>query len=189
VAEVRRTERWSSQDGERGAAVVEFALIVPVLLLIIFGIVEWSLVFKDSLTVTSATRAGARTASAQPHAEAMATATASAVARAVTALPDGAIDELWVYKAKANGMPDSGGFASCTMCFKFEWDQASSSFDPPTGSWPITARNACIGTSDAVGVYLKVDHDFLTGFFPPDMTITDHTVMNFEPIPVLSGCG
>lgn len=47
---------------ERGTALVETALIAPLLLLLIFGTVEWGFVFRDSLTVANSARAGARAA-------------------------------------------------------------------------------------------------------------------------------
>jgi Flp pilus assembly protein TadG len=177
------------RSDERGAAAVEFALILPVLMLILFGIIEWSLMFKDSLTVASATRAGARTASAEPRTAAFADNTALAVARAVTALPSKSIQELWVYKARADGMPDSGSFSSCTTCVKFSWDSVGKKFTRKPGTdWDPATQNACAGTSDAVGVYLKVDHEFITGFIAPNRVLTDHTVMNLEPVPVFQGC-
>jgi Flp pilus assembly protein TadG len=41
---------------------VEFALVLPVLVLVLFAIVELGLTFKDYLTMTDAVRAGARVA-------------------------------------------------------------------------------------------------------------------------------
>ncbi len=49
---------------EDGAAAVEFALVLPVLVLLVFGIMEFGMTFRDTLTIASATRTGARTASA-----------------------------------------------------------------------------------------------------------------------------
>ena len=46
--------------GERGAAAVEFALVVPVLLLLLFGIIEFSKAFNNQATLSSAAREGAR---------------------------------------------------------------------------------------------------------------------------------
>jgi Flp pilus assembly pilin Flp len=48
---------------ERGAAAVEFALILPILILLLFGIVEFSRGFNAYLSVTHAAREGARLAS------------------------------------------------------------------------------------------------------------------------------
>lgn len=46
---------------ERGAAAVEFALIVPVLLLLLFGIIEFGRVYNTQIELTGAAREGART--------------------------------------------------------------------------------------------------------------------------------
>ncbi len=47
---------------ERGQSLVEFALVAPLLLLILFGIVQFGIAFKNSITIADAARAGARTA-------------------------------------------------------------------------------------------------------------------------------
>jgi Flp pilus assembly protein TadG len=41
---------------------VEFALIVPVLLLVIFGIIQFGILYNDYISLTDATRIGARKA-------------------------------------------------------------------------------------------------------------------------------
>ncbi len=45
---------------QRGAAAVEFAIIAPLLFTIVFGIVEFSLLFYDKAVITNASREGAR---------------------------------------------------------------------------------------------------------------------------------
>ena len=47
---------------QRGQATVEFALILPVFLLLLLGIMEFGLVFHEYLVVTHAAREGARVA-------------------------------------------------------------------------------------------------------------------------------
>lgn len=47
---------------ERGQAAVEFAVIAPLLLVILFAIMEFGLVFADYIEVESAARVGARKA-------------------------------------------------------------------------------------------------------------------------------
>lgn len=45
---------------QRGAAAVEFALVLPILLLLVFGIIEFGFIFNRWITVTHAAREGVR---------------------------------------------------------------------------------------------------------------------------------
>jgi len=47
---------------EQGQTMVEFALIMPVLLLVIFGIIQFGVLYNDYISLTDATRIGARKA-------------------------------------------------------------------------------------------------------------------------------
>ena len=46
---------------DSGAAALEFALVVPVLLLLVFGIIDYGIFFSDTLAVRSGVREAART--------------------------------------------------------------------------------------------------------------------------------
>lgn len=50
-----------SPHGERGTAAVEFALLMPLLLLLVLGVIDFGRAFNAKLTVTHAAREGART--------------------------------------------------------------------------------------------------------------------------------
>jgi Flp pilus assembly protein TadG len=50
----------------KGSAVVEFALVVPLVLILILGVVEVALVARGQLMVINAAREGAREAAATP---------------------------------------------------------------------------------------------------------------------------
>jgi Flp pilus assembly protein TadG len=45
---------------EKGQAMVEFAIVLPILLMLVFGIIQFGILFNRSLTVADAVRAGAR---------------------------------------------------------------------------------------------------------------------------------
>jgi Flp pilus assembly protein TadG len=47
---------------EQGQAMTEFALVLPVLALILFAVIQFGIVFNNYITLTDATRAGARKA-------------------------------------------------------------------------------------------------------------------------------
>ncbi len=52
--------------GQRGSAAIEFALIVPVVLLVLFAIVEVAVVARTQMEVVGAAREGAREAATSP---------------------------------------------------------------------------------------------------------------------------
>jgi Flp pilus assembly protein TadG len=54
------TRFWFSGDG--GQTVVEFAIVLPILVLLVFGITQFGLAFHNYLAITDAARVGARAA-------------------------------------------------------------------------------------------------------------------------------
>ena len=60
AASSRRRGRLSGAAGERGQALVEFAMVLPVLMLIVLGIIKGGLLYNNYLQLTDAVRSGAR---------------------------------------------------------------------------------------------------------------------------------
>ncbi len=52
--------RFVPDGSERGAVLVEAAFVFPVFILLLFGMIEFGFVFKDSLTLSSMVQAGVR---------------------------------------------------------------------------------------------------------------------------------
>ncbi len=119
---------------ERGAIAVEAALVTPVVLLMLIGMVEFSFALRDYVSVSSAVRTGIRTAttnsalvsgngtceaagpdlvSPPPCSPASTPAFAQLAAQAVqqtgTAMPKDSIDHIFVYKANDKGYPGADG--------------------------------------------------------------------------------
>ncbi|HEY9294325.1 MAG TPA: TadE family protein [Microlunatus sp.] len=65
---------------DHGAAVVEFALVLPILLLLVFGIVEFGRAYSIQTTISGAAREGARVMALQNDQSAARTAAKSAAA-------------------------------------------------------------------------------------------------------------
>ena len=57
---IARLVRKHDRNNERGQAVAEFALIVPIFLMLVFAIVDFGMGFHAWITVTNAAREGAR---------------------------------------------------------------------------------------------------------------------------------
>lgn len=199
--------------GERGAVALEAALTFPILLLILLGIIELTFLMRDHAVVVSDTRLGARIASTGAAAgkgecptgpdappcvpddvPALAQLAADSIQRAGSAMPVDQIEYLLVYKANANGYPGAdsnstmptscAGYSSCVM---FKWRDTENKFRYNSGTWISSSINACFpGNLDRVGVALVARHKNFTGLFGSYLTLKDHSVMNFEPLPVQS---
>lgn len=193
---------------ERGAAALEFALVAPVLILLVIGIIEMSFLMKDYVSLSSAVRAGARTASASAdagpgtcktgpgappctpqRAPALAQGAADMMQYAGLAIPTDDIDWVMVYQADADGFPiGSGGtLDSCsTNCVRYVWDAeyGGGKFRFASGAWDSRSVNACLNEPGrhTVGVAMQASHHWLMGIFPEPLTIRDRTVMQFEPL-------
>ena len=77
---------------DRGAAAVEFAIVVLPLIVLVMGIIDFGRGFSEQLALTSAAREGARVMAVQPHsASAARTATIAAANGLSPALASGQI--------------------------------------------------------------------------------------------------
>jgi Flp pilus assembly protein TadG len=192
--------------GDRGASAVEAAIVTPVVMVLLFGIIELGFVFKDYLAVAGAVRAGVRTASANPRMATFAQVAANKVAQTGGAMNFSDMQQLWVYKVAPTGdkpcisttLPCVGrsDFGDCAVCVKFSWNSGTQAFDPITGTgastWASTTQNACSlsigGPLDRIGVYLKLKHDPFTGLVLRTIYISEASILSLEPMPVSSGC-
>jgi hypothetical protein len=190
----------------RGAVAVEAALVIPLLMVLLCGIVEMALLLRDGVAETSAVRVGARIASAAAgagpgvcqasanpppctpaNAPALAQAAADAIQRSGSAMPKDDIEYILVYDANLHGypMPSTNTTLTCTAnCVKYSWDQSLDRFRYASGSWASTSINACVNdpARSALGVAMVVHHGWVTGLFGSGVTMTERSVMQFEPL-------
>ena len=86
----RAGRRWARNAS--GATMVEFALILPILLLLVVGIIQFGIAYNVQISLTGAAREGARVMAIQNDSIAAQTATVNAAALnpapAVTVSPD-----------------------------------------------------------------------------------------------------
>ena len=81
---MKRRRHAASDSRDRGSVAVEFALLLPVLLLILFGIIDFGRAISYQITLTQAAREGARVASLGGSTSAVTTRTESAAAPTLT---------------------------------------------------------------------------------------------------------
>ena len=191
---------------ERGQAVVEFALVLPVLLLLVFGVVEVTQAYSESLTIGAATREGARVAGAlvngggtlgcgggqSPNAASVDPQVVAAVERVLTAsgtsitLSD--IAEIHIYKATSTGAEVSGAVDQWT----YQWNGGPTvdgdrlDFVQQSSGWQACGRSN-VTPADSAGVSIRYTYRgttplrYLVQTFIA-LAISDRTVMSLNAI-------
>jgi len=115
--------RGGSVSSDRGAAAVEFALLLPLLVLIVFGLIDFGRAINAQITLTQAAREGARalalgSSTYQSRAQAAAIGLSPVTVTPVTSCPVGS--------ARA------GGDAKVTVTYTFSFVTPIGTFFGPT---------------------------------------------------------
>jgi Flp pilus assembly protein TadG len=175
---------------ERGAVLVEAAIVIPILMMITLGIIEYGGAYRENSAVAAAARSGARVASSLPKTDFGCTApcsdsaltVAAAVSSALQSFGANAPQQMWIYKVGVAG--NTPPFTSCSSCVGYNWNSATKAFGGSklgTG-WLAAKQGACAsGPPDQIGVYVKVNHKAITKMFGGDRTLTGTTIMRLEP--------
>lgn len=100
----------------RGAAVVEFALVLPLLLTIVFGTIEWGYYFFTREIVINSAREGARAGTLQYTPPT--SATAEAISTATSYLGSAG---LTVARATVSAAPASGTCPAGSSCIRVQY--------------------------------------------------------------------
>jgi Flp pilus assembly protein TadG len=177
------SKRWDCMGHrDSGAVAVETAVVSMLLIILLFGIVESSFLFKDWLSVSAAARAGARMGASQPRVANFAQASADQVTNSLSDLNPANLQAVWVYKTTALTGPPPATCNSSSSCVPFTWN-GSQLTTGSAGNWLNTSQNACAGdpARDSLGVYVKYTHTSPLGFFFNGSTISQSTVMWVEP--------
>ncbi len=188
---------------DRGAVLVEFVIAVPIIVLFAFAIIEFSLIWRNSLTVSSASQLGTRAAAnAGPNRMADYRSLSSTLS-GLTELPaDATIERIVVYKPiddEGTMDPDceTGTASKAGLCNVYVGtnlnNPAASTFgapgetcdagDPDVAWCPTVRLNDFSAGFDRVGVFVAVRHQHVTGVLFGDSTrlLKAQTVMQLEP--------
>ena len=157
------------QERDRGAAMVEFALLLPLFIVMVIGMLEFGLLFKDSLTANSASREAARI---------------------IAAAGDNANADTWGISAAFDTMQAAAvELDSITVT-----NQAGEGTDyrrnpagvwvgnPINGGWPPASRQTSVANLDNVVVTVNYKHNWVTDLFGSgERILTEETEMRLEP--------
>jgi hypothetical protein len=199
------------RSAERGQGLVEFAMVVPLFMILLLGLLEFGFVFDHAMTLNYATREGARSgaAFAAGNSTTMPCATSTDVDKHVVAaiqrvlkapgspISIDQINSIQIYKASSSGGV-SGGQTNV-------WDYNAGSgpmvdgapldFSQTSQGWNACTRdNSWSGgvAPDSLGVSISYQYQYVTPlaaamqFFGPvggsgTLTISDRTVMALNP--------
>jgi Flp pilus assembly protein TadG len=116
MAQKRHQERPS--DNERGQTLVEFSALLPVLCLLLFGIIQFGVTFHDYITVTDASRVGARKAAVSRLGGDMGASAEAAALEAANSLDDDLVNA----SCDADDWDTPGSDVSCTVTYPYSID-------------------------------------------------------------------
>jgi hypothetical protein len=166
--------------GERGAAMVEMAIVLPLLVVLVFGIVEYGMLFKEKLTIAAAATSSARTgATMGTRAEADFAILQALEAGLYDQVDTSVLISVHIFKA----VPETGVKTSFTNTYTFDDSDPSCKWDPcpdPTpgnfegygtpGNWPpadrITTLSPGGGGLDVLGIEIQYHHSAVTQLIP-----------------------
>ena len=174
---------------ERGATLVETALILPLLLLLSLGAVEIGFLVVDYLTVTNAAREGARTgAAAGDYVDATTSIDADdliieAVEQVACNLEFSTLSSVSIYKADADGNPIDPGTLLNRFTGSVNCSTGATGLTCANGCpWTVTSRDRKLPGLDNLGVEVVFHHENVVGFVPlPTATFSERAVMRLEP--------
>lgn len=157
---------------DRGIASVEFALLLPILLLLSVVAAEFGFAFVDWLAVSNSTRTAVRVAASGGDAPTTDAAILSAIEDAMAGAPRATITSVEIYEVLVDGSqgltqgyPYSGGFGGCSPC-----------------GWPAGSRSTVFASLDTVGVRINWTHDWVVGLWAAaPASWSDQEIIRLEP--------
>ena len=169
---------------------VEFALLFGLLLMLAIGAFEYGMVFRDSLTVTTASREGGRVAASTANHGDADCVILEASAGALQSLNSGIVDEVHIYKSDITGSypgpgpltrrykPYGSSGVKLTCGSGAEWQVL-----PGGGSWTPADRVNPNLPAPWIGVRINYDHNWFTNFlwWNGSFALSDDSVFRVEP--------
>jgi len=195
-----RRRRWfrGTQDRQRGATLVEAALVTPVFFLMVFALMDGAWVLYGDHVIRGSASAGVRSASALANDGDADYQALAAVRRNIATIGSDKLVRVVVYRANGYGdQPTSdcrGGTPVAGVCNVYDGSdltRAASEFGctpgvSPDRYWcPLTRKTATSGPNsppDYIGVWIRARHVPLTGvIIDADRYVETHSVLRVEP--------
>lgn len=192
----RRSERVRS---DRAATLIEFALVVPLLLILAFGTAEMGLAWTTSNRVEGATSTAGRIASSSGSLDEADLNVLLSLQASLPAKSLENLDRVVIFRANSAGtgqppslcVPPVGDTTRVVQsdCNSYPGDQVRSVTQtspltnlPGTGGWlPSSRRDRLADPPDYIGVWVRTRHDNQTGTYFGDFIVTKTSIYRIQP--------
>lgn len=174
---------------------VEAGLLTPLLLLLIFGVIEMGLLFRDVVTVGAASRDGARVAAASGDELNADYRILQTIKTASSVISPHDVTRIVVFEATDSsslptpgcrqGTPSSTVGTRCNVYTGADFARDAGDFGcaatSPDRYWCPSVRPSSLGALGYVGIEVWSRHQLVTGFFGRSVQLKDRTVLRIEP--------
>jgi len=194
--------------GDEGAALVEAAFVTPVLLFLMLGILESGLLFRTYMAIDAGTQDGARTAAIVGNGSTADYDIIQSVQKSTNIIPQNQITNLVVFNASVNGATAVVPSGCATSTVRYQSSAAGSECNTyvPSTDWnialalnvnynctvpgyskgycPTTRKVALNGPQsppDYIGIYISVQHQYVSKLFGTSKTLASTTITRLEP--------
>jgi TadE-like protein len=179
-----------SEASDRGATMVEFALVFGFLMMLALGAFEYGMVFRDWLSVTVSAREGGRVAASAANYGDADCVILEAATGALQSLQSGEVQEVHIYRSDVTGSypgsnsantrrysPFNAGDPALVVCTGSQWNA-----EHLGTSWDPADRVSAAGVA-WTGVRVEFEHTWFTNFLWWTGTIdfSDDAVFRMEP--------
>lgn len=190
-----RTSRSARRrNNDRGASLVEGAIIAPVFFLTLFMMIEGSFLLRTNLSANHAVREGARLESVLGNKGDTDKQTLERIKTSLVSLDPTSVADVVIWKADGPGDPVPPACKTTSqmgLCNSYDdLEQLKTKFACEVGAkdvfWcprdrVVKLSPATGGPPDYVGVWLRYKHDTLTGLFAEDVTVEATAIVRIEP--------
>lgn len=174
----------NASRAERGATLVEAAIVYPLLFITLFAIIEFGLAFKDYLSVSHAARDGARAGATygnDPRADILILRDIESTL-ATIGIADSISVRIFNPNSPANASEYTYSPGSGMGC---DWDPCpdpdlpAPPYTVPT--WDPSTRDITAPFTDRIAVEVSYEHKWITGFFLESTDFTVEADFQIEP--------
>lgn len=182
--------RGGGQRGRSGGqALVEFALVAPLFLMLLFGVIEYSLINSSVGTFNFAAKDAAREGAiigkgsvpTQPTpTEVDSYMVNNIILPRVNGVVVAQASEIDIFQATETGACNGGS----TCPYKDVWQPKNGVWTSISNKWPSSSRNDALANADYLGVRISYTYTYLTAFFAitsPTINLTATSVQRIEP--------